>query len=122
MLHEAKVAKSLAQASSTSLTYYKAHMDSSTLLKMLMGGCGQITNEKVGRLERGYLADIVVLSARNIKNMPVHSPVEAAVNRLEEDSVTDVLVGGRLVVEDGVVKTIDEEEVVNELLDREEVK
>lgn len=120
LLHEAKVAKALGKALSTSVAYFKAGLDSNTLLKMLTGSTGSLVGEKIGRLERGYAADIVVLDTKEIKNLPVHNPVDAVINYLEGDSVTDVIISGKLVVENKEVKTLDEEKVLKELLDREE--
>ncbi|MEM1913951.1 MAG: hypothetical protein QW067_12495 [Thermofilaceae archaeon] len=42
------------------------------------------------------------------------------VNYLEGDCVTDVIINGKLVVENRKVKTLAEERVLKELLDREE--
>ncbi|MGC8975795.1 MAG: amidohydrolase family protein, partial [Thermoprotei archaeon] len=120
LLHEAKIAKALSKAVSTSITYFKAGLDSKTLLKVLTGSSGTLVGDKIGRLEEGYAADIVVLNMKDVKNMPVHDPLNTIVNYLEGDSVTDVIVGGKLLVENGRVKTIDEEKVLRELLNREE--
>lgn len=120
LLHEAKIAKALSKAVSTSIAYFKAGLDSNTLLRMLTGSIGSLVGEKIGRLEKGYAADIVVLNTKDIKNLPVHNPIDTIVNYLEGESVTDVIVNGKLVVEDKKVKTLDEEKVLKELLDREE--
>lgn len=120
LLHEAKIAKALSKAASTSITYFKAGLDSNTLLKTLSGSTGSLVGEKIGRLEKGYAADIVVLNTKSIRNLPIHSPVDALINYLEGDDVTDVIVGGKLVVENGKIKTLNEEKVLEELLDREE--
>ncbi len=120
LLHEAKVAKALSRAASTSITYYKAGLDSNTLLKMLTGSTGSLVGEKIGRLEKGYAADMIVLNTKDLRNLPIHNPVDTIINYLEGDEVTDVIVNGKLVVENGKVKTLNEEKVLEELLDREE--
>lgn len=120
LLHEAKIAKALSKAASASITYFKAGLDSNTLLRMLTGSTGSLVGEKIGRLEKGYAADIVVLNTKDVKNLPVHNPIDTIVNYLEGENVTDVIVNGKLVVEDKKVKTLDEEKVLKELLDREE--
>lgn len=120
LLHEMKVAKALAKAVSTSITYFKAHLDSNTLINMVTGAAGSLVNEKIGRIEKGYSADIAILSIRDVRNMPIHNPVDTIVNYLEGDSVTDVIINGKLVVKDRKVLTIDEERVAKELLNREE--
>ncbi|MEO3993788.1 MAG: amidohydrolase family protein [Desulfurococcaceae archaeon TW002] len=120
LLHEAKIAKALSKAVSTSITYFKAGLDSNTLLKMLTGSMGSLVGEKIGRLKKGYAADITILNMKNVKNLPIHDPVNTIINYLEGDNVTDVIVDGRLIVENGRVKTLNEEKVLEELLDREE--
>jgi len=120
LLHEAKIAKALSKAVGTSIRYYKAGMDSRTILRVLSGSAGTALGERVGRLERGYRADVVVLDVRSVRNLPVIDPVDAVVNYLEGDCVTDVVVGGRLLVEGGELKTIDEGELLEKLLDKED--
>ncbi|MFN3268772.1 MAG: amidohydrolase family protein, partial [Zestosphaera sp.] len=120
LLHEAKIAKALSKAVSTSITYFKAGLDSNTLLKTLSGSTGSLVGEKIGRLEKGYAADLVILNTKNVRNLPIHNPVDALINYLEGDDVTDVIVSGKLVVENGKIKTLNEEKVLEELLDREE--
>jgi guanine deaminase len=95
-------------------------MDSRTILRVLSGSAGTALGERVGRLERGYRADVVVLDVRSVRNLPVIDPVDAVVNYLEGDCVTDVVVGGRLLVEGGELKTIDEGELLEKLLDKED--
>ncbi|MEM1831285.1 MAG: amidohydrolase family protein, partial [Desulfurococcaceae archaeon] len=120
LLHEAKIAKALGKAIGVSVTYFKAGLDSNTLLKMLTGSAGSLVGERIGRLEKGFAADIVVLDTAEIRNLLVYNPVDTVVNYLEGDCVTDVIINGKLVVENRKVKTLDEERVLKELLDREE--
>lgn len=66
LLYEVKVAKALGKAMSVSVTYFKAGLDSNTLLKMLTGSAGSLVGERIGRLEKGFAADIVVLDTAEI--------------------------------------------------------
>jgi 5-methylthioadenosine/S-adenosylhomocysteine deaminase len=78
-----------------------------------------MTEDKVGRLEKGYAADLAVLDVRTLKTLPLNNPTDLVVNYLEGDNVTDVMIGGKLVVENGRIKTMDEEKILEELLNRE---
>lgn len=78
-----------------------------------------MTEDKVGRLEKGYAADLAVLDVRTMKTLPLNNPIDLVVNYLEGDNVTDVMIGGKLVVENGRIKTMDEEKILEELLNRE---
>lgn len=119
ILHEVKVAKALAKAVGNAVAYYKAGLSSRTLLEMATGSGGLIAGERVGRLERGYSADLVVLNLGSVRSLPLHNPVDLVANYIEGDSVSDVIVDGRFVVREGEVLTIDEERVVEEIVDRE---
>ncbi len=77
-------------------------------------------SEKIGRLEKGYAADIAVLNIKDVKNLPIHNPVDTVINYLDGDNVTDVIVNGKLVIENGKVKTLDGEKITEELLNWEE--
>lgn len=120
LLHETKVAKALGKAIANATSYFKAGLDSTTLLTMATGSRGSMVGEKVGRIKRGYAADLVVLDYRSTKTLPVHNPVDLVVNYLEGDNVTDVFIDGEPVVENGEVITLDEKKVIEELLDRED--
>lgn len=120
ILHEVKVAKALGKAVANAVSYFKAGLNSTTLLGMATGSRGLMTGEKVGRVEKGYAADLTILDARTIKTLPLNNPVDSVVNYLEGDNVTDVMIEGRLVVKNGRVSSMDEEGIVRELLEREE--
>ncbi|MEM4914212.1 MAG: amidohydrolase family protein [Desulfurococcaceae archaeon] len=74
LLYEVKVAKALGKAMSVSVTYFKAGLDSNTLLKMLTGSAGSLVGERIGRLEKGFAADIVVLDTAEIRNPSYTTP------------------------------------------------
>jgi cytosine/adenosine deaminase-related metal-dependent hydrolase len=116
-LHENQ--NSFTTAIANALTYFKAGPDSTTLLSMATGSNGLMTEDKVGRLEKGYAADLAVLDVRTLKTLPLNNPTDLVVNYLEGDNVTDVMIGGKLVVENGRIKTMDEEKILEELLNRE---
>ncbi|WP_440059496.1 amidohydrolase family protein [Thermogladius sp. 4427co] len=114
LLHESKVAKALGKGLAASMLYYKAGLDSRTIMRMLTGNRGELVGEKIGVLKPGYRADIVVFDACKALNLPVHDPIEAVVNYLEGDSITDVFVEGKHIVADGRVLTISEEDLLKE--------
>jgi 5-methylthioadenosine/S-adenosylhomocysteine deaminase len=120
LLHEVKVAKALGKAVANATSYFKAGLDSTTLLNMATGSRGSMVGEKVGRVERGYAADLVVLNYRFTRTLPIHNPIDLVVNYLEGDNVTDVFIDGEPVVENGVVTTVNEEKITEELLNRED--
>ena len=120
LLHEVKVAKALSKAAANAVLYFKAGLDSTTLLNMATGSRGSVIGEKVGRIERGYAADLVVLNFKSTRTLPVHNPIDLVVNYLEGDDVTDVFINGEPVVKNGRVIVLDENKIAEELLNRED--
>jgi 5-methylthioadenosine/S-adenosylhomocysteine deaminase len=64
--------------------------------------------DRIGSLEPGKRADVVVLDMGNLCVTPVHAAVSALVYSQRGDEVSRVYVDGRLVVADGVLVTASE--------------
>ncbi len=73
---------------------------------------GVYSLEKIGRIEEGYAADLVVLDGSSPRMNPCHSPTSNVVYSATGADVKHVLVGGEPVVRNGRVTTVDEEEVL----------
>jgi len=61
----------------------------------------------IGRIEAGYLADIVFLDARGINYLPLNNLVNQLVHTEDGTGVDKVMVGGRLVVDGGECLSVD---------------
>jgi len=62
---------------------------------------------RLGRLAPGYLADIVFLDLEHPNWLPVNDPTNQMVHPEDGSGVRDVMIGGRLVVKDRRVTTVD---------------
>ena len=71
-----------------------------------------------GSIEPGRLADLVVVDLGRAHNQPLHRPVSALVYSALADDVEAVVVGGRPVVRDRRLVTLDEAAVVAEAVRR----
>lgn len=120
LLHEVKVAKALSRALSNAILYYKAGISSENLIKMITGLGGIVVKDNVGLIKQGYSADIIILKYKDLRILPLHNPISTIVDLLEGYDVTDVFINGKAVVENSLVKYIDEEIILNKLLDRED--
>jgi guanine deaminase len=62
---------------------------------------------RLGRIAPGYHADIVFLEARHLNWMPLNNAVNQLVHSEDGTAVHSVMVGGRMVVSDRRLLTID---------------
>jgi cytosine/adenosine deaminase-related metal-dependent hydrolase len=84
---------------------------------MCLTGGAKVLRQKVGSLQPGYLADLVILGTENLFIIPKEKFINQLVFSELGSSVETVLVGGRVVVEDKEVKTVDEKELRAEARD-----
>jgi len=63
--------------------------------------------KQIGRLLPGYKADIVFLDLHHINWIPTNDPVNALVHTEDGTGVHSVMIGGRMVVEDRKLLTVD---------------
>ncbi len=70
---------------------------------------------KGGKIERGYLADLVLIERRKPNFCPTYDPINSLVYASYGCEVTHVIVDGELVVEDGIVLTLDEDRIIDKV-------
>lgn len=63
--------------------------------------------KQIGRIEPGYKADIVFLDLHHINWIPMNDPVNQIVHTEDGSGVHSVMIGGRMVVEDRKLLTVD---------------
>jgi len=89
------------------------HMSARQVFKMTTENNAAILgyDKMVGRLEPGYLADMVLVDYKAMTYPyidPSHDPIDALMYRGSNRYVHTVLVNGRVVVRDGQVSSLDE--------------
>lgn len=62
---------------------------------------------KIGKLEKGYKADIVFLDLEHVNWIPCNDPTNQIVHTEDGSAVHSVMIGGRLVVENRKLLTVD---------------
>jgi guanine deaminase len=62
---------------------------------------------KIGRLAPGYKADIVFLDLGHVNWLPLNDPTNQLVHTEDGSAVTHVMIGGRMIVENRRVTTVD---------------
>jgi 5-methylthioadenosine/S-adenosylhomocysteine deaminase len=79
----------------------------------LGGACALGLERTLGSLVPGKEADIVAVDLSGIDALPCYDPVSHLVHAIGRDAVTDVWVGGRRVVANRALTTVDEGAIVN---------
>ena len=68
-------------------------------------------DEKIGSLEVGKRADIVIIDLDEDSLVPLYDPVSHLAYAIEAADVRTVIVDGRIVIDDGVLVTADDREI-----------
>ena len=105
LLKEARLASLLAKINSQNPSSLPAHK---TLEVMTINGAKALgLEESIGSLEVGKLADITAISLEAINTMPINNPLSHVVYSANSTQVTHVWIGGRMVLRDRFLETID---------------
>lgn len=68
--------------------------------------------KEIGSLEKGKKADLIILDMKRPEWIPLHNEIQNLVYSATGNSVETVIIDGKMVVENRVVKTIDETEAL----------
>ncbi|MBI4889617.1 MAG: amidohydrolase [Acidobacteria bacterium] len=80
-----------------------------------LGGARALTMEKeIGSLEPGKRADLIAVSTQSAHAQPAHDPYSMLVFALKSSDVTDVVIEGRITVENRRALTLNEAEVLRQ--------
>ena len=80
-----------------------------------LSGAEALGRDDLGRIAPGAKADIAIVRLNSVNMSPVHDPIRNLVMSGTNADVATVLVGGRVVVEDGKVQGVDEERLAENL-------
>lgn len=95
-------------------THNPTVLDAATVLAMATDHGARALRFGGGRLKKGAPADIIVLNGNRPNLVPIYNPVSHAVYAAAGADVSDVIVGGRIVIKDHRCLTIDEEALIKE--------
>jgi cytosine/adenosine deaminase-related metal-dependent hydrolase len=82
------------------------------------GARALLWDDEIGSLEKGKRADLVLFDLNDIQWLPCHDPLQALVYSATPRSIRTVLIDGRVVLEDGEIKTVDEKSILSEARQR----
>jgi 5-methylthioadenosine/S-adenosylhomocysteine deaminase len=75
-------------------------------------------NAETGSLDVGKKADITIIDLKKPHIVPVHHPVDALVWAAQGNDVDTVIVDGNIIMENRVMKTVREEEIIEKAQER----
>lgn len=75
-------------------------------------GAAALGLQSVGRIEKDYKADIVLYDMKNAEWQPHYNPISLLVYSANSSSVDTVIVNGKVLMEHGELKTLDEEKIL----------
>ena len=81
----------------------------------IAGAAGSGVLDKVGTLSPGKEADVVVLNARNLNTWPLNNAPGAVVTLMNQAHVRDVLIAGKIMVRNGVLRGWNIERLLNKV-------
>ncbi|MFQ5774537.1 MAG: amidohydrolase family protein [Kiloniellaceae bacterium] len=112
MLEEMRLAATLSRIAGR-------HVDDTSLGEVFhaatAGGAAALGRDDIGRLALGARADVVTVDLEHPAMRPARDPLRSLVYSAADRAVRDVFVGGRQVVRDGAVLTIDAAEAARRL-------
>ena len=91
-----------------------------TVVQLVMDGpaappkCVRLESDRLGSLEAGKLADLIVVDVHRARMTPLYDPVSALVYASRGDDVRTAIVNGRVVMRDRRVLTLDESNVLRD--------
>ena len=73
--------------------------------------------DKIGSLEAGKLADIIVIDTKAVNMVPVYNPYSALVYSANSANVKHTIVDGKIIMQDRTMLTVNEDDIRKEALD-----
>ena len=70
--------------------------------------------KEIGSIELGKRADLILLDAKKAHYFPRHNPISSIVYSAQAADVSTMIVNGKVLMENYVVKTIDVDETLQE--------
>lgn len=87
------------------------------IFRMATQSGAELLGLDAGVLEEGKLADIIMLDTRKAHFGPVHDVIQNIVYCGKENDVLTSIINGRIVMEDGVITTVDEKTAVTNAME-----
>lgn len=82
------------------------------------GARALLWDDEIGSLEAGKKADLIIVDPDTITMLPMHDPVANFVSSMRAENVRSVMAGGRWLMRERLLLTVDEQAVIREARER----
>jgi 5-methylthioadenosine/S-adenosylhomocysteine deaminase len=85
------------------------------ILKMVtIGGAKALgLDDKIGSIEKGKKADIIIVNLKNLETVPIHNILDSLIYSTDGHNVETVIIDGRITMRNRKVTTIDEHNLIS---------
>ena len=86
------------------------------VLKMVTRNAARalMLDQDMGSLEEGKKADLVVVNPNSAAMLPMHDPAANMVSSMRSENIESVMVNGRWVMKDKIIRSVNEQEIIHE--------
>ncbi len=88
------------------------NLNANECLKIATENGGKALNLKIGKIEEGYFADLIFIDLRSASLNPEHNLISNIVYSMDTESIKDVMVDGKFVMQNRKIITLDEEKII----------
>lgn len=83
-----------------------------TALKVATENGGITLNWKIGKIEKGFLADLIFIDVKKCFLIPRHNLISNVVYSMNSSAVDTVIIEGKIVMENREILTVNEDEII----------
>lgn len=87
-------------------------MSAGTAVKIATENGGTALSWKIGRIEKGFLADVIFIDLKKAFMVPMHNLVSNVVYAMNSSAVDTVIIDGKVVMENRKLVTVDEHTII----------
>jgi 5-methylthioadenosine/S-adenosylhomocysteine deaminase len=81
-----------------------------------LNGAKALLNEKIGRIEEGYKADLIVINLNKVSSLPDYKPLNSIVYSGNPSNVEHVIIDGEIIMLNGKFIKIDEDKLLEKFI------
>ena len=75
-------------------------------------------DKQLGSLEKNKKADLVIINPNTSTMLPMHDPIANLVSSMRTQNVDSVMCDGQWIMKEGEIKTVDENKIIQESIQR----